>query len=72
MNEELKKTTYYSECECGHTLEGEGDYDPTDGTLYGQACEGCGQEFTVWNWFEQCEECEEYHGEGEDCGFENA
>jgi hypothetical protein len=61
----LVSTSYYSECECGQVLEGEGEYDPNDGTLYGNDCESCGEEFTVLGWFDECDECEEYHAEGE-------
>lgn len=61
----MKLTSYYSECECGNTLEGEGQYDPMDGTLYANDCDACGEEFTVLGWFERCEGCDEYHPEGE-------
>jgi hypothetical protein len=61
----LLSTSYYSECECGQVLEGEGEYDPADGTLYGNDCESCGEEFTVLGWFDECDECDAYHAEGE-------
>lgn len=70
IDSQLISTTYASECECGQELVGEGEYDPNDGTLYGNDCDSCGQEFTVYGWFDKCEECEEYHGDGELCGFE--
>jgi len=62
---QLPTTSYYSECECGQILEGEGTYDREDGTLYGNDCDKCGEEFTVQGWFEQCDYCSEYHQEGE-------
>jgi hypothetical protein len=48
-------------------LEGEGQYDPTDGTLYGNDCDKCGEEFTVQGWFDKCDLCEEHHDKGELC-----
>jgi hypothetical protein len=64
---QLPTTSYYSECECGQVVEGEGQYDPADGTLYGQDCPSCGEEFTVLGWFEECDYCNECHEEKE-CG----
>ena len=61
----MKKTTYYSECECGQELENVGEYDPNEGTLYGQNCPKCGEEFIVSGWFDKCFECDQYHQEGE-------
>lgn len=61
----MPTTTYYSECECGQVLEGEGDYDRGDGTLYGNDCDSCGAEFIVSGWFEQCDFCDEFHPEEE-------
>ena len=66
----MEATTYASECDCGQVLEGEGDFDRADGTLYGNDCDSCGEEFTVQGWFEQCDTCEEYHPDDELCGFE--
>ena len=43
----MPTTAYYSECECGQIFEGEGDYDREDGTLYGNDCDSCGEEFIV-------------------------
>lgn len=57
----MLETTYYSECDCGAIVEGTGQYDPQDGTLYGNDCAACGEEFTVSGWFDQCEDCLEYH-----------
>lgn len=66
MNEEMKTTTFYSECECGETLEGGAQYHPREGTLYADDdCPKCGEEFVVHGWFDMCEECDEYHPEGE-------
>ena len=61
----MEKVSYYSECECGHIVEGEGEIDRAEGTLYGANCGKCGEEFIVSGWFEKCEECDEYHQEGE-------
>jgi hypothetical protein len=62
----MPKTTFYSECDCGQTLEGSGEYDPADGTLYAEdKCPKCGEEFTVLGWFEKCDYCDEFHPEGE-------
>lgn len=61
----MKETTYYSQCDCGAIVEGAGQYDPQDGTLYAdEVCKGCGEEFTVSGWFDECDECELFHGEG--------
>lgn len=63
----MEKTTYYSECDCGQILEGAGQYDPADGTLYADDnCPKCGEEFIVSGWFDECEECLGFHEEG-DC-----
>jgi hypothetical protein len=64
IDSQLFTTSYYSECECGQVLEGEGEYDPTDGTLYGVDCPACGLEFCVLGWFEECVYCDEFHPEG--------
>jgi hypothetical protein len=64
IDSQLFTTSYYSECECGQVLEGEGEYDPADGTLYGVDCPACGDEFTVLGWFEECVYCDEFHPEG--------
>jgi len=61
----MDKVSYYSECDCGQILEGEGEYDKADGTLYGNDCDKCGEEFVVQGWFDECEDCQEYHPEGE-------
>lgn len=63
----METTTYYSECDCGQVLEGEGTYDRKDGTLYGNDCDKCGEAFTAQGWFDECELCSEYHPEGELC-----
>jgi hypothetical protein len=65
QSDEMKTTTYFSECECGQVLEGEAEYDPTDGTLYADDCPACGDGFTVFGWFDECEDCGEFHPEGE-------
>jgi hypothetical protein len=65
IDSQLISTSYYSECECGQVLEGEGEYDPADGTLYGVDCPACGLEFCVLGWYDECEECGEFHAEGE-------
>lgn len=65
IDSQLISTSYYSECECGQVLEGEGEYNPADGTLYGNDCESCGEEFTVLGWYEYCDYCEVHHAEGE-------
>lgn len=54
----MKETSYYSQCECGQIVEGVGQLDEVDGTLYGNECEGCGEEFTVQGWADE-EEGEE-------------
>lgn len=61
----MKEITYYSECDCGQIVEGVGQLDEVDGTLYGNECKSCGEEFAVQGWAEKCEECEEFHQEGE-------
>lgn len=66
-SQELPTTRYLSQCECGQEVEGEGQYDLADGTLYGQDCPACGEEFTVEGWFEECDFCGEYHDKGELC-----
>lgn len=67
----METTTYYSECECGQTLEGTGQYEKEEGTLYADDdCPNCGREFIVSGWFEKCDTCEEYHPADELCGFE--
>ena len=66
----METTAYHSECECGRVLEGEGDFDRVDGTLYGNDCDSCGEEFIVSGWFEKCDTCEECHPDDELCGFE--
>lgn len=71
QNDEMKRTTYYSECECGQILEGEGEYHPDEGTLYADDnCPNCGEEFIVSGWFWRCEDCREHHPDDELCGFE--
>ena len=65
IDSQLITTSYYSECECGQVLEGEGEYDPADGTLYGVDCPACGLEFCVLDWYERCDYCEVHHPEGE-------
>lgn len=67
----METTTYYSECDCGQILEGSGQYDKGEGTLYADDdCPNCGEEFIVHGWFEKCDTCEEYHPADELCGFE--
>lgn len=66
----MEKTSYYSQCDCGQVLEGEGEFDREDGTLYGVDCPKCGLEFCVLDWFEKCETCDEFHPSDELCGFE--
>lgn len=62
----LVKTTYVSECDCGRYMAGSAQYDRLDGTLYGDIdCPACGAEFIVDSWFEECDDCGEYHPEGE-------
>ena len=51
-NEPMEATTYYSQCECGAVVEGVGQLDTVDGTLYGENCAACGEEFTVQGWAE--------------------
>lgn len=58
---ELKPVTYHSECDCGAVAEGIGLYCEEDGTLYGNECTKCGEEFTVLGWFERCYWCDFYH-----------
>jgi hypothetical protein len=65
QSDEMKTTTYYSECDCGQIVEGVGEYHPDEGTLYGQDCPACGEEFTVSGWFWRCDDCLECHPEGE-------
>ena len=60
----METVTYYSECECGQIVEGFGQISRDENTLYGENCPKCGEEFTVFGWFDQCEECTEYHQEG--------
>jgi hypothetical protein len=65
-DDEMKSTTFYSECECGQELEGTGTYHPQEGTLYAdENCPACGEEFSVGNWFEKCDECDECHPDDE-------
>lgn len=52
----MKETTYYSQCECGTIVEGVGQLDEVDGTLYGEDCKECGEEFTVQGWADEEEE----------------
>jgi hypothetical protein len=43
--------SYISTCpECEEEVEGVGEYD-NEGTLYGEACSYCGNDFTVIDWF---------------------
>lgn len=65
MSDQMEKTTYFSECECGQEVEGVGEYSRDEGTLYGQPCPKCGEEFVVSGWFWPCEFCDECHDEGE-------
>lgn len=60
----MDKVTYFSECACGQEVEGIGEIDREENTLYGEQCPKCLEEFTVMNWFDECEECTEYHEEG--------
>lgn len=66
----MEEMSYYSECECGQTLEGIGDFDREGNTLYGVDCVACGLEFAVIGWLDECEECGELHHESDLCGFE--
>ena len=61
----MRKTTYLSECECGQEVEGVGEYDIEEGTLYGENCPKCGDEFVVLGWFWECDYCGLCHNEGE-------
>lgn len=61
----MDKVTYYSECECGAIVEGVGEIDRGEGTLYGENCTACGEEFVVSGWFWPCDYCDECHEEGE-------
>jgi hypothetical protein len=49
----MKETPYYSECECGHIVQGVGQLDEVDGTLYGNECNNCGEEFIVQGWADE-------------------
>ena len=51
----MKEITYYSECDCGAVVEGVGQVDEA-GTLYGQECATCGEEFTVHGWLDDEED----------------
>lgn len=54
----MEKMSYYSECECGQVLEGEGDFDREGNTLYGADCPKCGEEFAVIDWLDEEDEDE--------------
>ena len=69
----MEKLSYFTTCaNCDDNdtvtpLEGVGDYDRDDNTLYLQPCSVCSQKMTVWNWLDECAECGELHYDSEAC-----